>query len=433
MRPHRSIILSDLHLGPVGPATIFRDGHALRNFLDRLAAEDGRFELILAGDTFDFLACPGYAGFDRGQAQSRLQLILQNNPEVVEAIRRVAARHKVTILSGNHDPEVLLPEVRKDLAAALGVSNDADEVLVPGPGERPPVYGRSLADGRVFVVHGDRWDPQNAIDRQSLLSHGTIELPAGSHLVYEVLAQLQPIHRWICELKPEVPTVVPLLLYLDRPRTMSILEQYSELTVQLLGGALAAQLRSGELFGEPAEMHAPPDLLFTLATLLAGQLREEPEGEQEILRVALLDYLRYGQPASGTLAAHDGVGRFLLRTWLRGVRIAGRFDSFAKPDSIATSAEPYLPPEVRYLVAGHTHSTRFLPALDGNRGYCNTGTWVPVGRLPSGEMRQVLDHLESGGPWPAEVPRTFAVVDEEPLDVWLGRCDEDGTPRKVAP
>ncbi|WP_437994115.1 hypothetical protein [Sorangium sp. So ce145] len=71
----------------------------------------------------------------------------------------------------------------------------------------------------MWIVHGDRWDPHNAVHRdalrQAVATGRPVELPVGSQLVYRVLNQLQPENRWIPELKPELPVVFPLLLYLD--------------------------------------------------------------------------------------------------------------------------------------------------------------------------------------------------------------------------
>jgi hypothetical protein len=240
MPRRRAVVLSDLHLGPEGPLATFRDSRALAALLDGLAAPgDPPTELVLAGDVFDFLQTGGYDGFDPARAVERLDAILQGpHAPVVAALDRFAARPstEVTLLAGNHDPEMLLPSVREAFERAIhrvgSVRYPDDDPLAPGLGDRWPVWGRALgnAAGSVWVVHGDRWDTHNAIHRDELrravVEGREFKLPVGSQLVYRVLSRLQPENRWIPELKPELPVVFPLLLYLDARVTLPFLEEH---------------------------------------------------------------------------------------------------------------------------------------------------------------------------------------------------------------
>ena len=317
MPRRRTVVLSDLHLGPVGPLTIFRDQQALCGFLALLAHEDGPLEVILAGDTFDFLACPGYERFEPNKAPEFLQTILHNNTEVVAGLGRLASRHKLTIFAGNHDPEVSLPKIQEMLARELKANFETDELLIPRRGEHPAVFGRWLAGREVAVVHGDRWDPHNVIDREKLLREGSIDLPIGSQLVVELLSKLQPQRPWIYELKPEIPTVLPLLLYLEPQRTWGFVREKTGLTMQMLGGMLMARMHAGPLFGpSAAQPDFSTDLSAQVVDVLAEGLLAEAEEERPGLQASLLSYMRQGPAGSGTLAEHDGVARLLLRTWL---------------------------------------------------------------------------------------------------------------------
>lgn len=432
MPARRTVVLSDLHLGPVGPLTIFREKHALCGFLERLAHEEGPLEVILAGDTFDFLACPGYERFDPSRAPDHLQTILHNNEEVVAALGRLAVRHKLTILAGNHDPEVSLPQIRAMLARELDSNFGTDELLIPSSGEHHAVFGRWLAGREVAVVHGDRWDPHNAIDREKLLREGVIDFPTGSRLVVEILSKLQPHRPWLYELKPEMPTVLPLLLYLEPQRTWQFLREKTGLTLQMLGGMLMASTRTGPLFGTSVtQADSSTDLERQVVDMLAEGLLDEPKEARAQLKASLFSHMRQGPAGQGTLAEHDGVARLLLRTWLGRVRRSERFGSLDSPDAIPAAAAMYL--SVRFLIAGHTHGARYHRATSSTPNYVNTGTWVPIGHLPEGPMREVLDQLDAKVPWPAEAPRTFAMIEEDPLEVWLGACDAEGAPRRLNP
>lgn len=121
----RAIILSDLHMGPDNHLCSFRDERSLAALLSRLAdeADAPPTELVLAGDLFDFLQVEGYGGFDAGLSVQRFDEILRSprTTVVIEALRRLARRPdvEVTVLAGNHDPELLVPSVRERFEDAM--------------------------------------------------------------------------------------------------------------------------------------------------------------------------------------------------------------------------------------------------------------------------------------------------------------------------
>lgn len=454
----RVIVLSDLHLGPVGPLATFREGATLAALLRVLRADPTPvLEIVLAGDVFDFLQTPGYAGFDAAKAPDRLGEILRG-PEtapVVAAMGELAGREgiEITVLAGNHDPEMLLPLVREAFEKAIGREGSVrwadDEPLRPRDGDDVPVWGRAVGDehGQVWIVHGDRWDPHNVIERdrlrEAIAAGQSVELPVGSQLVYDVLQKLQVDHRWIPELKPELSVVVPLLLYLDPLQTMKFLRSHFKLSLELLGGAVATKLRLGDLFGEEpggdsstsATPPAPADLPDELASLIAGALPKQLAGDPERAESELVEWLSKGDAgqtpvADGVLAAHTGARRALLRAWLRAVRAVERRADPNGDDGMARAARRFLPAGLAAFVAGHTHGPRSR-VHEGVR-YFNTGTWIPVGKLHEGDIEKVIDDVEAGR-WEANAPRSFVVIDigDGPPDVSLAVAERDGTWKRV--
>lgn len=293
----RAIILSDIHLGPENELCTFRDEVALSAFLDHLAASDEpATELVLAGDCFDFLQSAGYEGFDAALAVPRFEAILRSprTAKVIDALRRFADRagSEITLLSGNHDPEMLLPDVRSCFEQAIArpgtVRFADDEPLRPAEGDRPPVWGRALGEPEhaIWVVHGDRWDPSNMIHRDQLReavrAGQSVALPVGSHLVFEILRHIKPARGWIDELKPE-GGVFLLLLYLDFMRTAAFLVRHYGLTGDLFVAQIRAQLRMGPLFGESDKARPELDVPAVLAGLLADDLRDAAEPLREVL------------------------------------------------------------------------------------------------------------------------------------------------------
>ena len=443
-------------MGPDNDLCSFRDEKPLARFLNRLADEADPLptELVLAGDAFDFLQVEGYGGFDAGLSAQRFEEILKapRTAEVIEAIQSFAQRPgvEVTVLAGNHDPELLVPSVRERFEEAIGrkgsVLHADDEPLRPGVGEQLPVWGRALGqEGReVWVIHGDRWDTLNAINRgtvrEAIASGKPVALPAGSHLVFEVLQKLKPTYGWIDQIKPEAAVLV-LLIYLDPPRAAEFLQKHLGLTARVVRGMVNAALQKGPLFG-PEEvavlsdgklgLKPEPDTGALVASLLASAIAEEPQGRRNVLLADLEGRLRGATaPAPGTLAEHGGLGRLLLRAGLRSLRRADRFQEPDQPDSIMGASTWYVLEGIATLVAGHTHGARVIS--DIRPAYFNSGTWLPVGKIPEGDVASLIDQVEKGVVWPTDSPRTFVQVefgDGMPI-VRLCACDEGGQSREI--
>ena len=441
----RAIVLSDIHLGPDGPLAIFRDGPALQAFLVSLAESEVPTEVILAGDIFDFLQSPTYDGFDVRRADERFDAILKGTQTqmVLAGLKSVAQnpQHEITLLAGNHDPELLLESVRTRFETeinAQGRVRHADNTpLWPGIDTRPPIWGRSIGtqDECVWVVHGDRWDTCNAIHRDELrrrVREGhPVDLPIGSKLVHRVLNQLQPRpeSRWIPYLKPDL-VVLPLLLYLDPRVTMKFIEEHDDIAEDLFWQYVRGTLRQGALFGASSE--AATTLSTHLGSSLVAMLAEGIRGEcatpdqQDWALATLKEYVRYGSAsAEGTLAPHNGVRRWLLRGWISAHRFMERHRNANGPDGMLEAADRWLPENIVALIAGHTHGPR--EHLDKRPMYVNTGTWIPVGRVHDGPIEQVLDEIEAGR-FHAETPRTFAEITwgDGRVQITPGRCDPHG-------
>lgn len=469
MPPTRALILSDIHLGPDAQRAPCKDPRPLARLLEHLA--DDRHlpptELVLAGDTFDFLTSPGYCGLDPARAPEQMQAILHHNAPVVSALKRfVHARgrgHRLTLLAGNHDPEVLLPNVRGSLERALELPGDIlyadDQPLFPRVEGRWPIWGRQLgsADAPLWVVHGDRWDPGNAFDRDAVraAARGTpLALPPGSQLVYQVLTPLKlgeggaRPRPWIEQLKPEVKAVLPLLLYLEPQRTWQWIQRHSTLTLSLIGDNVRFinRVKRRHLYtadgnrsdAAPSEDNAAdPTPTRTLESILAETLIESlapvPEQSTDWTLSAMLEAFEYGSPPRNTLADHHGPLRWLARAWFRRVQQQQDFLALDGQDDIPSAIRPRLPEGLSGLVAGHTHGPRWWP--DHRPAYLNSGTWIPVGRIPPGEMEAQIDRLDAGLEWIVETPRTLVEASWErgTPEMRLLTCDQGGNLRSRTP
>ncbi len=262
----RYLILSDIHLTVPHPWAAFRDQEALGAMLEA-GAQEPPFTLVLAGDTFDFLMLEGYEGFDAEASPDRLARILEHpeNAAVLAGLRAVAAKHQVVLLAGNHDPEVLLPSVRARFAELIGCA-EADlgaEELLHTPEGKAPIWGLRVQSGakEAWVVHGDRWDISNHIDREAFrrraVAGEAIELPAGSRLVYRVIRRLKGEgYNWVDQVKPEIESVIPLLLYLDWDLAWKVVKEEWRVTANLLVGLLRHKVGMTNLGGRQSPARA---------------------------------------------------------------------------------------------------------------------------------------------------------------------------------
>ena len=144
------LIMSDLHLGAGELPN--REKNPLEDFFyDQKFAEllswksiqnNGHFELMILGDAFDFPQVlpeiglksrePGL-GTTRQESVQRLQNIIRGHPVFFDALKGLlAAGHTVRFLRGNHDIDLIWPEVRQWLQQTLGNS----ERLIFEPGYR---------------------------------------------------------------------------------------------------------------------------------------------------------------------------------------------------------------------------------------------------------------------------------------------------------
>jgi UDP-2,3-diacylglucosamine pyrophosphatase LpxH len=233
-------VISDLHLGgdypePRGSGKrgfrLCTRTDAIAQFIDSLTAgcaQHGTNELVLNGDTVDFLAeqddgLNAWSPFTREprRAVEKLKAIVKRDQIVFDAIRRFLDRRgRVVVLLGNHDIELSLPDVRVAFRHALGVKPEHDfEFLYDG---------EAYVVGDALIEHGNRYDDWNQVDYDALRHVRSAQSrrldaskehifvpPAGSEMVTEVINAIKLDYPFVDLLKPETAAVVPMLLALE--------------------------------------------------------------------------------------------------------------------------------------------------------------------------------------------------------------------------
>ena len=122
----RRIVVSDLHLGAGDRLDDFNADREFADFVTTFVIGEPT-ELILAGDTFEFLqvTLPDVPDFEwtPRAAERRLAAILDAHPIVLDALVQFI-RHDgmyLTFLVGNHDFEIHYRSAKRALASRMGV------------------------------------------------------------------------------------------------------------------------------------------------------------------------------------------------------------------------------------------------------------------------------------------------------------------------
>lgn len=451
---HRLFVISDLHLGgrpdrldengrPVAGSSLFSSPELLADFLSWLADEaaahaDETYELVINGDIFDLLCAAG----DEVPPLAHPQAVGQ--ADALRLTQRIFCQYgdgdrsplqalahylrgpgRLTLMIGNHDVELSFPAVRNWLGDALGA----------GPGRIRWIYdGEAYGIGNVLIEHGNRYDPWNVVDHDTLrqerallsrlalppdgasptLDQRCFQPPAGSWIVAYVINGMKGAHRFVDLLKPENETVIPLLLSLCRPsaEVLADILAVAPVLAQRLAGTGGVKsgkpvhsryLAASDAEGEDAAaliraaLDAQDVEQFPELDLLAAALRD---GDRKLAATSASDLaarLRASvERLRRSLSTAAAVGALLLpgnreKTLPRlaaALKALNRVDMFC----IEREVQPYLGVAQQLVngggfdvvVFGHTHLPK-LQRWGGPRGtatYINTGTWADVARLP---------------------------------------------------
>lgn len=422
-------VISDLHLGGAAASAAGASfqmcppsTHGLLvDFIESLpkGTPDVATHLVVAGDIVDFLAEEPFASFTVDQAQARLKLnnIFRSTKIVWDALATyVSSRHgALTLLLGNHDIELSLPEVREALANRIG-----------SEGVRFIYDNEALTIGPILIEHGNRFDPWNAVPHGALrrvrsqlsrrvpVSPDFPSLP-GSRLVVDVMNELKRTYPFVDLLKPEDAAALPLAMALGGVGLKQVWSSFSKFRDQL-------RVDYDESSREPIDHDLINGKLSDQDRELWREAQEIEQSRNEATRISALpeEAMCWRVEAVYRTFRKLGVaGRLHRRTFDVGHEI----DTYLKPAQRAADAG------FQAVIYGHTHLPKRV-RLDssGKEGavYVNTGTWTDVMCVPSG----VWDDDEAAG---RQVFRTFSGdLGRSSLDRWrrsmptYARIETDG-------
>ena len=416
-------VISDLHLG--GETETETRGFRLCTHEDELVAFieslthllNIQRELVLNGDTFDFLAekasdCkPFWTPFRYPEkpAVDCLNIIAGRCASVFEALTDYLKRGgRLVILPGNHDIELNLPAVRHRLKELVGANQGADYEFV-GNGEAYRV-------GDVLIEHGDRLDDMNFVDYNQLrricglLSRGLavrdellFDPPAGSKLVAEVINDIKITYRFIDLLKPEKEAAFPIILALEpsrRATLAAIARSYSRAKgrrkQQLHGYSTNISALSDTSHAKGPQPSELDEIL--IRTVGRADFAVPPPSNLESDTVRDISWLNKATSFATLLTAPDGQPWesrvYDLLDALRSFQGTNAFDQAVESEIVYQEEAGHLAyGAIRHVVFGHTHLARQIPLAHAGF-YFNSGTWADLLELPP----DILDPTRRYGP-----------------------------------
>src|SRR5258707_13258644 len=161
MTATRVIVISDLHLGGTARPMMSHPGclaDFIRDLPRKLNANEA-LEVVIAGDFVDFLAIAPFESWTSdpiAACQKLDQTMLEPSPfaPVFRALGKLVThrRTSLTIMIGNHDVEMALPQVQEAFLKMMGGSSRRVRFVADG---------RAYRVGKVLIEHGNRYDDAN--------------------------------------------------------------------------------------------------------------------------------------------------------------------------------------------------------------------------------------------------------------------------------
>jgi UDP-2,3-diacylglucosamine pyrophosphatase LpxH len=390
-----TIVISDLHVALERGRGLFQADGQLTKFLHHVRENLSNAHLLINGDAFDFLVGPEQEmEIDPAYTVAQVAEIAGNHSQVFEALGLLATseNHEVTILGGNHDPELVLPEVQSAIEKHSQPASGRVSIRWLTNGEAALMHVGEL---KVLIEHGDQYDSWNWVDHEALrrvvcltsrnVAHqGVYRTSPGSRLVLNRFNRLREQFPWLQTLQPLSASIIPLSLEVILP-------------------ALPREDRF-ELIKAVKEANS-----FGARSLVDGILRRagarsEYWASEDTERQALDEWLAEYQKTEdvwGRYDATDWVKRALkrLRSYvttrkLKGLSDRTTFFDIDSKDENYEAVSRLISKGAGLVVHGHTHAAKAYQVNDGL--YMNSGTWGQLTTLPNSETadQEWADYIE---------------------------------------
>ncbi len=159
------IILGDIEMGGGTLTDDFISDKTLAKLIYSLCNKNIPVDLVLNGDTFDFLKCPyivnNVASYPRHInaeiSLAKLRLIYHAHTPVFEALKRFAQekKNRIFFIIGNHDADLVHPEVQEQIKVLLESSDNV-------------VFSFYYNQEGIHAEHGHQYDFLNKVNEEHL-------------------------------------------------------------------------------------------------------------------------------------------------------------------------------------------------------------------------------------------------------------------------
>ncbi len=165
------VVIGDIEMGAGNLTDDFISDKALSSLILSLSKSAQPVDLVLNGDTFDFLKCPSQLSpttvyprhITADVSLAKLQLIYHAHKSVFAALKTFAAQKdkRLIFILGNHDHDLIYPLVQREIQRLLtdkelkadsepkNKDQDQDNIIFPGI---------RYQDSGVYVEHGQQYD-----------------------------------------------------------------------------------------------------------------------------------------------------------------------------------------------------------------------------------------------------------------------------------
>jgi UDP-2,3-diacylglucosamine pyrophosphatase LpxH len=425
-RTRRKVIVSDLHLGPGTGDPRFaglEDFYSAADwtvFLERQAAA-GPTDLIIDGDFIEFWQIAAALGAlpkrndprqpatgpvlaaDQSFAVTAIGLVLAAHRSVFTDLAKLldGGDHRVIIIAGNHDADLLWPKVQLAIARTIKPRDPSRLIFAPGP---------SYEHGGVHIEHGHAYDAANRFSTgQAPFGRdrdGRCRLQSswGEVFVDQFYTEVERKVPFIDNLYPQSAAI--LWAMRDNPdpqRDAGAVIRFVDLLRVAEGGdfnrnAAAALLQS--TLGTPGARDRGPESVTEVAEHVANRM-----ANGDVTAHAMTDALlrfRFDPELAGLWTALARAAKALPDVRAAGAALRAidpqapahlRDELFGDPLSTAAARLLGGDRKITVVVFGHTHavggSVERISARQRSGWYANTGSWISAASVAELRARGV--------------------------------------------
>lgn len=392
------IIVSDLHLTDTIERSTLNEGSFFESLnhvvTDAVSKGITDLRLVLLGDVFEILKSEKWLEakvrpWEKSDSRHSVVVekifdgIISSNASVLQKLKKLSHDYKVRIqyVPGNHD----LPLNTEMGEPARRRLRELD-LLADYSGETFKERYEDPEHG-LLALHGHKWDPANR--------YGEKTVPIGDAIVIDMVQQLPVLVAQRLGLSPENDEfgIMRMLHEMDniRPHTLRVIAQW------INGGLLHLEN------SQPKICKVIDESFTDLVERILALQREVPFETFAVnrKRLKLLSFL---------------VTRtFRKRGFLKvALNLPSDEDEAGSFRDRARREFERLPPQIKYIVCGHTHHPMVVPihSRDGDASlYMNTGTWRRV--RPVARSHEPKSKTLAFGSWEEECMVTICNADEQ--------------------